>query len=152
MAVEPSIPPAPPPAPGPAEAPPLSPSDERMWAMLAHLSILLNLVSGFLGIIAALVIYLIYKDRSRYVAYQSMQSFIFQLITWGGGGILIAISWVMSGILTAVFIGLLCMPFACLLSLLPLGAVVYGIVGGLQCNQGQDFRYWLVGDWVRSMV
>ena len=152
MAVEPSIPPAPPPAPGPAEAPPLSPSDERMWAMLAHLSILLNLMSGFLGIIAALVIYLIYKDRSRYVAYQSMQSFVFQLITWGGGGILIAISWVMSTLLAALLIGFLCMPFACLLTFLPLGAVVYGIVGGLQCNQGQDFRYWLVGVWVRGTV
>jgi uncharacterized Tic20 family protein len=152
MTIEPSSPPTPPPVPGPAEMPPLSPSDERMWAMLAHLSILLNLVSGFLGIVAALIIYLIYKDRSRYVAYQSMQSFVFQLITWGGGGILIAISWVMSGILTAVFIGLLCMPFACLLSLLPLGAVVYGIVGGLQCNQGQDFRYWLVGDWMRGTL
>ena len=150
MAIEPSAPPTPPPAPGPAEMPPLSPSDERMWAMLAHLSILLNLVSGFLGIVAALIIYLIYKDRSRYVAYQSMQSFVFQLITWGGGGILIAIAWVISGILSAILIGLLCMPFACLLSFLPLGAAVYGVVGGLQCNQGQDFRYWLVGDWVRG--
>lgn len=155
MAIEPSAPPPAPPspplAPGPAEPLPLSPSEERTWAMLAHLSILLNLASGFLGIIAALVIYLVYKDRSRYVAYQSMQSFIFQLITWGGGGILIATAWVLSGILSAVLIGFLCMPFACLLSLLPLGAVVYGVIGGLQCNQGQDFRYWLVGDWVRGI-
>ena len=120
--------------------------------MLAHLSILLNLMSGFLGIIAALVIYLIYKDRSRFVAYQSMQSFVFQLITWGGGVVLIAVSWVMSTLLAALLIGFLCMPFACLLTFLPLGAVVYGIVGGLQCNQGQDFRYWLVGDWVRGTV
>ena len=28
---------------------PLSPSDERMWAMVSHLSILVNLASGFLG-------------------------------------------------------------------------------------------------------
>ncbi len=151
MAIEPSVPPSPPPAPGPAEMLPLSPSEERTWAMLAHLSILLNLASGFLGIIAALVIYLVYKDRSRYVAYQSMQSFIFQLITWAGGGVLIAIAWVLSGILSAILIGFLCMPAACLLSFLPLGAVVYGVIGGLQCNQGQDFRYWLVGDWVRGM-
>src|SRR4030067_2440943 len=81
---------------------PLSSNDERTWAMLAHLSVLLNLVTGFLGIIAALVIYLVYKSRSRYVAYQSMQSFVFQLIFWFGRGILAGISWAITGILSAV--------------------------------------------------
>ena len=51
----------------------LSPSEERMWAMLAHLSVLINLVTGAFGPIVALIIYLVYKDRSRYVAYQSLQ-------------------------------------------------------------------------------
>jgi len=40
-------------APGPGNVTPLSPSDERTWAMLAHLSVLLNLVTGFLGPVAA---------------------------------------------------------------------------------------------------
>ena len=65
---------------------PLSQADERTWAMLAHLSILVNLVTGVLGPVAALVIYLVYKDRSRYVAYQAMQSFLFQIIVLFGGG------------------------------------------------------------------
>ena len=142
----------PPPSPGPASAMPLSPSDERTWAMLAHLSVLANLATGFLGPVIALVIYMVYKDRSRYVAYQSMQAFVFQLIAWVGGGVLVGAAWAISGILTAVFIGLLCMPAACLLSFLPLGALVYGIIGGVQCSQGQDFRYWLVGDWVRGTL
>jgi len=129
---------------------PLSPSDERTWAMLAHLSVLLNLVTGFLGIVAALVIYLVYKNRSRYVAYQSMQSFVFQLIWWFGGGILAGISWVITGTLSVVLVGLLCIPLSCLISLLPLGAMVYGVIGAIQCNNGQDFRYWLIGDWVRG--
>lgn len=131
---------------------PLSPSDERTWAMLAHLSILLNLVTGFLGIIAALVIYLVYKDRSKYVAYQSMQSFIFQLIWWFGGGIFAAVLWGISAILTTVLIGLCCMPIAIVVSLIPLAALVYGLIGGIQCNNGQDFRYWLIGDWVRGTL
>ena len=120
--------------------------------MLAHLSIVLNLLTGFVGPVAALIVYLIYKDRSRYVAYQSMQSLIFQLITWVGGGLLIAISWILSGILSTIVIGVLCVPFACLFSILPFGAVIYGIVGAVQCSQGQDFRYWLVGDWVRGTL
>lgn len=53
---------------------PLSEADERQWAMFAHLSILLNLVTGFLGVVAPLVIYMICKERSRYVAYHSLQS------------------------------------------------------------------------------
>ena len=130
--------------------PPLSPDDERTWAMLAHLSVLLNLVTGFLGIIAALIIYLIYKNRSRYVAYQSMQSFVFQLVWWFGGGILAGITWALTGVSSLVLIGLLCIPLACVVSLLPLAAMVYGVVGAIQCNNHQDFKYWLIGDWVRG--
>jgi len=129
---------------------PLSPQDERTWSMLAHLSILVNLFSGFLGPIAALVIYLVFKDRSRYVAYQSLQSFIFQLVWWVGGGALVAAAWAVTGVLTAILIGLLCIPFAMLISLVPLAALVNGIVGGIRTSQGQDFRYWLIGDWVRG--
>jgi hypothetical protein len=120
--------------------------------MLAHLSILLNLVTGALGVVGALVIYLIYQNRSRYVAYQALQSLIFQLVAWVGGGILTGIAWAITGVLSAVLVGLLCIPIAILISLIPLAAVVYGVIGGIQCSQGQDFRYWLVGDWVRGTL
>jgi len=120
--------------------------------MLAHLSVLLNLVSGALGLIAAIAIYLIYKDRSRYVAYHSLQSFFFQLIFWLGAGAVAGAAWAISGALTTLLVGCLLMPIALLITLLPLMALVYGIVGAVQCSQGQDFRYWLVGDWVRSTL
>jgi uncharacterized Tic20 family protein len=131
---------------------PLSQADERTWAMIAHLSVLGNLVTGFLGPVAALVIYLVYKERSRYVAYQAMQSFVFQLIWWVGGGALTGLAWAVSGVLSAVLIGLLCMPFACLIGLIPLGALIYGVIGSVQTSQGQDFKYWLIGDWVRKTL
>ena len=131
---------------------PLSQSDERTWAMIAHLSVLANLVTGFFGPVAALVIYLVYKDRSRYVAYQSLQAFVFQLIWWVGAGAIAGIAWAVSGVLSAILIGLLCMPIACLISFVPLAALVYGIVGGVQTAQGQDFKYWLIGDWVRNTL
>ncbi len=125
---------------------PLTPAEEKQWAMLAHFSVLLNLFTGFLGVVAPLVIYLIYKDRSRYVAYHSLQCFIFQAICWFGGSALAIISSVLSGAIP--FIGLLCLPLACIFAILPLVALVYGTVGGIQVNQGKDFKYWLVGDWV----
>ncbi len=118
--------------------------------MLAHLSILANVVSGFLGPIAALVIYLVYKERSHYVAFQSLQAFVFQLVAWIGGGFLAALAWIFTGALSVVIVGLPCMPLAALLTLIPLAALAYGVVGGIQCSQGNDFRYWLVGDWVHA--
>jgi len=131
----------------------LSESDERTWAMLAHLSVLANLVTGFLGPIAALVIYLVYKDRSRYIAYHAMQAFVFQLIWWVGGGLATGIAWAISGALVAVVgLGCLLMPGALIISLIPLASLIYGVVGAVQCSQGQDFRYWLVGDWTRKTL
>jgi len=141
------------PAAAPASLPqPLSQADERTWAMLAHLSILLNLFTGFLGTVAALVIYLVFKERSRYVAYQSMQAFVFQLIAFIGFGALAAVAWTVSGMLAVVLIGCLCMPIALLISLVPVAALVYGVIGALQCNQGRDFQYWLVGEWTRGIL
>ena len=131
---------------------PLSRSDEKTWAMVSHLSVLVNLVSGLLGPVTALIIYLAYKDRSRYVAYHSLQSLIFQLIWWVGGGMLAGITWAVSGVLSVVLIGILLMPIACLFSLLPVGALIYGIIGAMQTSQGQDFKYWLIGDWVRGTL
>lgn len=136
----------------PKPQPPLSQSDERMWAMLAHLSVLANLVSGILGPVAAIVIYIVYKDRSKYVAYQSLQSFIMQMILWVGGGILTAVTWFVVGLLSALIVGICLIPFAILVSAIPLVALVYGVVAGIQCNQGYDFRYWLIGDWVRDTL
>ena len=131
---------------------PLKPEEERQWAMLAHLGVLANLVSGLLGPVVPLAIYMIYKDRSRYVAYQSLQALIFQLIWWVGGGVIAGISWAITGVLSAVVIGVLCIPIACIFSAMPLVALGYGIYGGIQTSQGQDFKYWLVGDWVRNTL
>ncbi len=131
---------------------PLTPAEEKQWAMIAHFSVLINLFSGFLGPLVPLGIYMIYRERSRYVAYQSLQALIFQLIWWIGGGILTGIAWTITGVLSTVIIGLLCIPFACIFSAMPLVALGYGIYGGIQTNNGQDFKYWLIGDWVRSTL
>ena len=131
---------------------PLSEADARQWAMFAHLSVLLNLVTGLLGVAVPLIIYMIYKDRSRYVAYQSLQALIFQLIWWIGGGLLTGMAWAITGVLSALLIGLLCIPIACIISAMPLVALGYSIYGGVEASQGKDFKYWLIGDWVRGTL
>jgi len=132
--------------------PPLSESDERQWAMFAHLGVLVNLVSGFLGPLVPLVIYMLYKDRSRFVAYQSLQALIFQLVWWIGGGMITGIAWAITGALSTVIIGIICIPLACIVSFMPLIALGYSIYGAIETSQGKDFKYWLVGDWVRSTL
>jgi uncharacterized Tic20 family protein len=131
---------------------PLSQADEHTWAMLAHLSVLVNLFTGVLGPVVALIIYLMFMNRSKYVAYHAMQSFLFQLVVWYGIGAM----WGIVGILSALLIGIVLIPFACLLTpLLVLGmaiAPIYGIVGAVQTSQGQDFEYLWVGSWVRGLL
>ena len=52
----------------------MSAQDERTWSIIAHLSILLNLITGMGGPVAALILWLVYKDRSQKVAFHAMQS------------------------------------------------------------------------------
>ena len=131
---------------------PLTDKEARTWGMLAHLSILLNLISGFFGGIAAIIIYFLYKDRSRFVAYHAMQSFIFQSITWLGSGVIGGIFIAIGSTFGVLIIPLLCLIPGILILLLAPASVVYGIIGGIQVNNGEDFRYWQVGDWVRNIL
>jgi hypothetical protein len=118
--------------------------------MFAHLSVLINLFTGFLGVAAPLLIYLAYKERSRFVVFHSLQSLVFQAVCWFGGSLLAIITGALSG--TIPMIGLICLPLACIFAVLPLVALIYGTIGGIQVNQGGDFRYWLVGDWVQNTL
>ena len=130
----------------------ISPSEERTWAMLAHFSVLLNLITGFLGGIAAIIIYFVYKDRSRLVAYHAMQSFIFQSITWLVAGTMAGLFIGFGSALAFLIIPLLCLvPGFLFLLLIPI-SLIYGFIGGVKVNNGEDFRYWQVGDWVREIL
>lgn len=134
-----------------SEKPALDYSEEKTLAMFAHLGIFLNLVTAVLGIVPPLVIYFAYKDRSKYVAYQSLQALIFQAIFFIGGGLLAGLAWAISGALTIILVGVLCIPIAILLSLIPVGALVYAIVAAVDSYHHRDFKYWLIGDWVRDI-
>jgi uncharacterized protein len=131
---------------------PLPADEERTWAMLAHLSILLNMVSGILGMVAALIIYFVYKDRSRFVAYHAMQSFIFQAITWIGVVLVAFMLITFGGVFAFLIIPLLCLFGGLLLLLVVPASLIYGIIGAVKVNNSEDFRYWQVGDWVRDIL
>jgi len=135
------------PQPSPAH---ITPEQEKQLAMLAHISVLLNLLTAFMGIAVPIILYLMYKDRSKFVAYHSLQAAIMQGI-YSFGGLLVAV--LIGGLSQVIpFAGLICLPVSCLFGLLPLAALIYGPYGGIQVNNGHDFKYWLIGDWVRSTL
>lgn len=130
------------------DKPPLEASEESTLAAIAHLSIFLNLFTGFLGLIPPLVIYLAYKDRSKYVAYQSLQALVFQGVFFFGAAILALIIFLLSSVLVLVVVGLCGIPIALLIALVPIGALIYAIIAAVDTFNHRDFKYWLVGDWV----
>src|SRR5260221_3342883 len=61
---------------------PLTPgltTEERGWAMAAHLSALLAVWAGYLGILGTLIIWLIKRNEMRYVDEQGKESLNFQI-------------------------------------------------------------------------
>ena len=123
---------------GPAGTPaqPLGVQEEQTWSILAHLSVL---VMPF----GALVIWLIFKDRSEKVRFHSLQALWYQL-AWIA--IFIAFFFI-SFILSFVLIGFF-MFF--LLPVLPFVPVVHGCYAAYQVSQGVEYRYPLVADWIEG--
>jgi uncharacterized protein len=119
----------------------MSAQDERTWSMLSHLSILLSLVTGIGGPIAALVIWLVYKDRSQKVAFHALQSLWYQ-VAW----IVIIFAYVIvSTILTVVIIGIFMFFLLPLIALIPIAHQCYA---AYKVYQGVDYRYPVIADMI----
>ncbi len=103
-------------------------SEERTWGMLSHLLAL----SGFIGvpfgnILAPLIIWLVKKDQSQFVADQAKESLNFQIS--------LIIYAIVSGILVLVLIGFL------LLAVIFIGGIVLTIIATMKANNGEHYRY-----------
>ncbi len=93
----------------------MSVRDERTWSVLAHLSTFLNLFTGFLGPVAAFIIWLVHRDRSPTVAHHALRSVFYQT-AWL---VVIVVGWTVTGLLMAVLIGFLLVPVMLLVTLAP---------------------------------
>jgi hypothetical protein len=140
--------------------------DEKTLAGLAHGSILLGVfTSGVGGIIAALVIWLIQKEKSAYVAAQALQALVYQGVTF----IVTTLAWCCWGMLWMVMIlvpitadpgaydttppaGLWVGLFLMVVPLAIWGlAILYGLWGAVRCLGGHDFKYAIIGNWLKSL-
>ena len=118
-----------------------SPGDENAWSALAHLTIFLNLFTGFMGPVAALVIWLAYRNRSPRVSFHALQSLWYQVV-WMG---ILLVGWIFTHILMAVLIGFALFPVMLLLTFVPLLNATYA---AYKVKQGVDYRY----PWVANLI
>jgi uncharacterized protein len=107
----------------------MSPRDENTWSVLAHLSVFVNLLTGFLGPVVALIIWFVYRDRSERVSFHALQSALYQL-AWA---VILAVGWTITGLLTVIIIGLLLIPLMIVLSVVPFVHMAYA---AYKVNQG----------------
>lgn len=99
-----------------------SPSqDDRTWGLLAHLS---SLIGGFIG---PLVIWLVKKEESPFVADQAKEALNFQIA--------VLIASVICAASTLVLIGFLLMPVVLI------GNIVYTVIAAMEANKGVAYRY-----------
>ena len=121
----------------------MSAREEKSWSVLAHLSIFLNLFTGFLGPVAALVIWLVYKDRSQKVAFHALQSMWYQ-VAWL---VLLGIGWAFTGLLMLILIGFLLVPVMALLTFVPFAHAAYA---AYKVSRGSQYRYLFVADLIED--
>jgi uncharacterized Tic20 family protein len=141
--------------------------EERVLAGVAHGSILLGVVtSGIGGIGAALLIWLLQKGKSAYVAAQALQALVYQMavlivtfVVWCAWGALWLVILLPPLIANpdayehtppaGLWVGLILMVIPIAFSVL---TTLYALWGAVRCLGGHDFRYAVVGNWLESQA
>ena len=111
--------------------------DERTWSIIAHASVLAGLVG--LMPFGALLVWLLYKDRSERVRFHALQALWYQ-IAWVV--ILVAYTFI-SAILSLVIIGIFMFFLLPILALVPLA---HGCYAAYKVSQGEEYRYPYIAD------
>lgn len=120
-------------------AAPLSPAEDKQWAMWSHFG-------GVVGFLPSLIIFLVFKDRGGFTRQESKEALNWQ-ITW----ILVNIAvQIVTGILSVALVfsdpyggglGIISLLLG-LLGWLPyLANLVFSIIGGVKVNGGSAYRY-----------
>jgi uncharacterized protein len=100
--------------------PALTEAEDRQWASFAHLG-------GILGILPALIIYVIFKDRGSFTNVEGKEALNFQITA--------LILEVVSYVLMVVGIGFLLLP------LVYIARLVFSILGFVKAKDGANYRY-----------
>lgn len=125
--------------------------NERLWAVLAHLSALIGILisMGSAGWLIPLIIFLVYKDSSPFVrraAAGALNFAIIMLVASLVGGVLFGIGF---GFIWLVF-PIIFLILGGLILLLVLGAsVIIPILAAVEANKGRVYTYPLTPQMIR---
>ncbi|MCL3860586.1 DUF4870 domain-containing protein [Actinotalea sp. K2] len=117
---------APPPAPAygsTVAGAPLSDSDQRLWATLAHILPLIGL-----SIVPPLVVWLVFKGRGQFLEEQAKEALNFQITLLIASVAITIISVITLGIGSILFLAFIV-------------AVVFMIMAAVAANKGEAYRY-----------
>ncbi|WP_416377529.1 DUF4870 domain-containing protein [Arthrobacter sp. JZ12] len=103
---------------------PLTPSEDRQWATLAHFL-------GILGFVPSLVIFLIFRDRGPFTEQESREAFNFTFPPSIAAGLALLLSLIpgIGGI------------FAVINALIWVTLAAFSVAAGIQVNRGRPYRY-----------
>lgn len=106
---------------------PLSAAEDKQYASFAHLG-------GILGILPALIIWLIFKDRGPVVNREGKEALNFQITALIG----YVASAILGGILIFVLIGFI---FYLVMAAIWVCTIIFSIMGFVKVNEGGSYRY-----------
>src|SRR5262245_16111465 len=98
--------------------------EERSWGMLAHISSIIAILLGGLSFIGPLIVWLVKKDQSPFVADQGKEALNFQI----------------SVLLASLICGVTCV-LAILIPVIVVANIVFSVIAAMEANKGIYYRY-----------
>ncbi len=126
QAAEPTTPP-PSPEPEPSSGGNEPGSEERTWALFAHLSALIGFVIPFGNLIGPLIVWQVKKNEMPFVDEQGKEALNFQIT--------VTLAAIVCFILMFVLIGVF------LIFVVGIAALVLTIIAGIKANNGEHYQY-----------
>ena len=105
----------------------MSQSNERLWAMLTHLSALPGSFVLIGAIVAPLIIWQIQKDRSAFVDYHGKEAVNFQITMAIAAGVSFLLFLLLVGLVLIWIVGAVWL--------------IFTIIAALKANNGEYYRY-----------
>lgn len=103
---------------------PLTPSEDRQWATLAHFG-------GFLGFVPSLVVFIVFRSRGPFTEQEAKEALNFTL----------PLTTVAVTVNILAFLPIMGAIFGVIAVLLWLFMTVSGVIAGIEVNKGRPYRY-----------
>lgn len=112
-----------------ANALPLTASEDKQWAFIAH-------CGGILGFVPSLIVYLVFRDRGPFTAQESKEALNFTLPPT-----VVAAACNLLALVLSMFLPALGSVFAFLAVAIWVGLTVFSVIAAIHVNRGEPYRY-----------